>query len=225
MTLNVKSASFESYDGNQIIFKSSSKGNEDNDPRAKGLKVISGDGYTDNTGLGIYIAENGGNVDVHQIVSAINIKILVPKNVLISLKSHTQEETDSLKFKNMTNEIEVSADFNPVILDNVTGPMTIRTLYGAIDAKFSAAIKGPVSIASSYGAIDISLPTSAKASVSLSTSYGDILASADLNMEIEKNTADNMISYGKNVNGKINGGGTEFKLTSEYGKIYLRPRK
>jgi hypothetical protein len=34
-----------------------------------------------------------------------------------------------------------------------------------------------------------------------------------------------MVSYNNNnVNGKLNGGGTDFTLRSDYGKIYLRKK-
>lgn len=229
MTLNLKAVSIEGYNGNEIIFKSALKEKPEDDPRAAGLQVISGEGLTDNTGLGVNVTEKGGDINVSQVTTDATVKILVPKGLMISINSHTLDEADTLSFKNMSNEIEVSADYNTVELNNVTGPLSVRSLYGAVDAKFGNNIKGPVSVASAYGAVDITLPTDAKVTVSLSTSYGDILASAALKMDLEKTTvdakADKMVQYGKNINGKINGGGAEFKLKSEYGKIYLRPRK
>ncbi|WP_214072228.1 DUF4097 family beta strand repeat-containing protein [Mucilaginibacter sp. dw_454] len=224
ITLDVAEVTVEGYDGNEVVFKSALKEKE-KDPRAKGLRAISGDGYTDNTGLGISVTENGNNLEVHPVGNSAGLKIMVPKNIIVSSACHVVADAGKIEFKNMTNEIEVSADYNEVVLDNVTGPMTVRALYGEVKAKFNGIIKGPVSIASTYGAVDVTVPTETKADVKLSTSFGEILASADLKIVIEKNKADNMISYGKLVNGKINGGGTDFKLTSEYGKIYLRTGK
>jgi hypothetical protein len=225
LILNLAGIIVEGYNGNQIVFSSANKDTTAADPRAAGLQNISGDGYIDNTGLGLNVTENGTNIEVHQIANHGPVKVLVPKGILITSVSHGVDDTGKIEFKNMPNEIEIATDYNSIVLENVTGPMTVSTLYGGVDAKFSSPVKGPVSIASTYASVDVSLPLDTKANVKLSTSYGSMLASADLKIEIEKNSADNMISYGKVVNGKMNGGGAEFKLTSEYGKIYLRPRK
>jgi hypothetical protein len=226
MTLNLSSVTIEGYSGNQIIFSSLKK--ESKDPRAKGLRAINGSGYTDNTGLGISVTENGSTIEVNQVAYAdLAVKILVPKNVILSLVCHTMPNAGKIEFKNMENEIEISTDYNKVDLENVTGPVTVRALYGAVDAKFSEHIKGPISIASIYSIVDVAIPPDTKANVKLSSSHGEILAASGLNIVLEKNVVGDMVNYGNNniVNGKLNGGGADFKLTSEYGKIYLRKTK
>jgi hypothetical protein len=222
LTLNLKSATVEGYNGNEIVFKSQ-KSEADQDPRAKGLRAINGSGEVDNTGLGISVVESGGNVEVNQVASAnLDLEIMVPKGVVISFACHKISDAGTVVFKNMENEIEISTDYNSIKLENVTGPATVRALYGQVEAKFSDNIKGPISIVSVYSTVDVAIPQSTKANVRLSSSHGDILAAADLKIEMEKTPGNDMISYGGDVNGKLNGGGADFKLTSEYGKIYLR---
>jgi hypothetical protein len=225
MVLNLSAVTVEGYSGNEIIFSSGKKESE-MDPRAKGLRAINGSGFTDNTGLGISVIEKGTTIEVNQVASSdLSVKILVPKNVILSLVCHRMPNAGNIVFKNMENEIEISTDYNGVKLENVTGPVIVRALYGSVDARFSEHIKGPVSIASIYSTVDVAIPADTKANVKLSSSHGEIMASSDFKIELEKKPGDDMISYDGNVNGKLNGGGPDFKLTSEYGKIYLRKSK
>ena len=223
MTINLSAVTVEGYNGNEIVF-SSKKSESEMDPRAKGLRAINGSGFTDNTGLGISVVENGGTVEVNQVSSSPDVKILVPKGVIISFVCHNIS-AGKVNFKNMENEIEISTDYNSIELENISGPATVRALYGSVDARFSDNIKGPISIASIYSTVDVAIPAATKANVKLNSSHGEILASADFKIEMEKNGDSDMINYSNIVNGKLNGGGTEFKLTSEYGKIYLRKSK
>ena len=225
MTLNLSSVTVEGYNGNQIIFRSTKEESE-MDPRAKGLRVINGSGYTDNTGLGISVKDNGSTLEVNQVAyTDLAIKIMVPKNVILSLVCRSMVNAGTIRFLNLENEIEISTDYNKIELENITGPATVRALYGSVDATFSDHIKGPISIASIYSTVDVAIPVDTKANVKLSSSHGELLAASELKIEIEKNSEDDMVRYGSTVNGKLNGGGAEFKLVSEYGKVYLRKTK
>ncbi|MFT3934141.1 MAG: hypothetical protein QM726_11035 [Chitinophagaceae bacterium] len=225
LVLNLSRVEVEGYDGKEIIFSSTRSKEEEEDPRAKGLRAINGAGLVDNTGLGISVTENGTTAEVSQVLSDVYIKIRVPKGVIVSVAYHKVANSGTILCKNMENEIEISTDHNKIELQNVTGPVSVRALYGSVDAVFSPAVKGPVSIASIYSAVDVSVPGDIKANVNLSSQHGSILASADLKIEMEKNENSDMVSYGGAVNGKLNGGGAPFKLVADYGKIYLRKNK
>ncbi len=224
IVLNLPSVTVEGYNGNEVIF-SSERDKEDEDPRAKGLRAINGAGYNDNTGLGINVTKSGSTLEVNQVAGNPSVKILVPKGIVVSFECHRIMNAGKVIFKSIPNELEISTDYNHIELENVTGPVSVRALYGAVDAKFTEPIKGPVSIASIYSTVDVAIPVTTKVNVRLSCSHGTILASSDLKIIMEKNTNDNMISYGNVVNGKLNGGGPEFKLSAEFGKIYLRKSK
>jgi len=224
MTLDLSAVTIEGYDGNEVVF---SRGGKDtlSDLRAKGLKVLNGSGYTDNTGLGIDVIENGNTLEVHQVANlGVDVKILVPRNISLSLECHRMFNTGRFEIKNMNGEIAISADKNPVSLEDVTGPVMVRALYDPVSVKFSGAVKGPVAIASVYSNVEVYLPQNVKATIKMASSHGEILAAAELKIALEKNTPADLITYGNVVSGKINGGGEDFKLTSEYGKIYLRTR-
>jgi len=219
LIINLSSVTVEGHSGNEIIFSSENNPGQ-NDERAKGLRPISGSGFTDNTGVGISVTDKGTTVEVNQVNQKDRqVKILVPKGVTVSY-SFDKVQAGKAVFKNITNEIEISVQYNSVKLDNVTGPLTVKAIYGAVDAKFSENIKGPISIVSIYGHVDVAIPVTTKANLKLNTSHGEIFAASDFKIEMEKTSE--MVSYTNKVKGKLNGGGTDLSLTSDYSKIYLR---
>jgi hypothetical protein len=210
----------EGHSGNEIIF-SSRDGLREKDKRAEGLREINSLGLEDNTGLGINVADKDGVVTVRQLrkTNSPHIKILVPKGIIISL-SHESQYGGEIEFKNLENEIEVSVQYNSVTLDNVTGPLTVKTLYGHVEAVFSSNVKGPVSIISVYKYADVTLPVTTKANLRLSTSYGEIYVAPDFKIEVDQPGR----IGGNKVSGKINGGGLSVDISCNYGKIYLRKK-
>jgi predicted membrane protein len=170
--------------------------------------------------LGIHVANKGDVIQVFQLkpTHSPDIKVLVPKNVIISYKFDSQYGGD-VRFQKVTNEIEVSALYNSIKLDEVTGPLTIQTTYGSVTANFAAPIKDPVSIVSIYGFVDVTIPQATKADLKLSTSYGDIYVAPEFNLQVA--TRDGMAVYSDKISGKINGGGVSMDLDCNYGKIYL----
>ncbi|MBN8578029.1 MAG: hypothetical protein J0L66_13885 [Cytophagales bacterium] len=222
LELNIGRVTVEGHSGNEIIF-SSRDHRESKDERAQGLRAINSLGLEDNTGLGINVVQKGDVVEVNQLkkMNAPDIKVLVPKGVIVSF-SHQSQYGGKAAFKNVENEIEVSATYNNIELENVTGPLAIKTVYGHIEASLGGTIKGPVSIVSVYSYVDVAIPVITKANLKLTTSYGEILVAPEFNIEVEKQG--DWVKYSDRVSGKINGGGLGFDLRSDYGKIYLRKK-
>ncbi|HYI76856.1 MAG TPA: DUF4097 family beta strand repeat-containing protein [Chryseolinea sp.] len=218
LEINIGRVTVEGHNGNEIIFTSADV-KRDKDKRAEGLRSVNSLGLDDNTGLGINVTEKGEVVTVHQLkkTDAPDIKILVPKDVIVSFSYESQYGGEA-KFKNMTNEIEVDAQYNSVELENVTGPLTVKTIYGHVEAIMDAAMKGPIAIVSVYGYVDIAMPTTTKANIKMSTSYGEIFADPGFKIDIERQEDSDKIS------GKINGGGIPIDLACNYGKVYLRKK-
>jgi hypothetical protein len=214
----------EGHNGNEIIFSSlDNDRDEDEDNRSKGLRAINGSGLDDNTGLGINVADKGNVVEVYQLkkMNSPEIKILVPKGVIVSYEHSSQYGGDAV-FKNLENEIEISTHYNSVELENITGPVTAKVIYGHIEANFSQNVKGPLSLVSIYGYVDVTLPLATKANLKLATSYGEILVAPEYKIDIDKDGG--MVQYSDKVNGKINGGGMGIDIRSDYGKVYLRKK-
>jgi hypothetical protein len=222
LELNIGRVTVEGHSGNEIIF-SSRDNRESKDERAQGLRPINGMGLDDNTGLGINVTQKGDVVEVNQLkkMNAPDIKVLVPKGVIVSF-SHQSQYGGKATFKNMENEIEISATYNSIELENVTGPLAIKSVYGHIEASLGGNIKGPISIVSVYDYVDVALSPATKANLKLSTSYGEIFVGPEFNIEIEKQG--NWVQYSDKVSGKLNGGGLSIDIRADYGKIYLRKK-
>jgi hypothetical protein len=271
LNLNLSGAIVEGYDGKEIIFSLPTAKDQPVDERAKGLRVISGSGFVDNTGLGIDVSESGADVNVNAVNKKIDgtLTIKVPQNIKVTFINQSSIYQDDIVLKNLKNEIELSTSYNKIKLENNTGPMNIKSLYGSVDATFADAIKGPVSIVSVYGHVDVSLPASVKANVDLSTNYGKLYAADGLKIAIQKKeitekpenaegmtvaksssnnqvmvsglrsgtgnivTTINNVKVGRglaiyggksseDIKGKINGGGLDLILKSNYDNVYLR---
>lgn len=223
LNLHIGRVTVEGHTGNEIIFTSKDGRDKDEDNRAKGLRAINGSGLEDNTGLGINVTEKDGAVEVNQLkkMNSPDIKILVPKGVIVSF-DHESQYGGNAVFKNMENEIEVSCQYNSVELENVTGPLTVKAVYGGVDAVFNQNVKGPISIVSIYGHVDVALPAAIKANIKMSTSYGEIFVAPEFKIDVEKDG--DFVKYSDRVKGTINGGGMSIDFRSDYGKIYMRKK-
>jgi predicted membrane protein len=213
----------EGHTGNEIIF-STRNGRSDKDERAQGLRSVNSLGLEDNTGLGINVTDKGNVIEVSQLkkTNSPDIKILVPKRVIVSF-SHDSQYGGTARFKDLENEIEISAQYNSVELENVTGPLTVKSIYGHVEATFGSVIKDPISIVSVYGYVDVTLPQATKANLKLSTSYGEILVANEFKIEVEPSRS-GLREYSDKVTGTINGGGVNIDLSCNYGKVYLRKK-
>jgi hypothetical protein len=224
LEINLGRVTVEGHSGNEIIFTSKDfKG--DHDERAKGLTSVNSQGLTDNTGgLGINVQDKGNVVQVNPLkkTNHPDIKILVPKGMIISVR-HESQYGNEIKFRNIENEIEVATQYNSVELENVTGPLTVKTIYGHVEADFGTTIKDPVSIVSVYGYVDVTLPLATKANLKLNTSYGEIFVAPEFKLQIDAKSE--MREFSDRIAGTIGGGGPiNIDLSCNYGKVYLRKK-
>jgi hypothetical protein len=218
LELHLGKARIEGHNGSDIIFTLRDR-NGDKDPRAEGLASINSLGLKDNTGLGLNVSEKGDVVSVYNLKknNSPDVKILVPKGMIVSFEYESTMGAGTAEFANMENEIEVSVQYNSVELENVTGPLTIRTIYGHVEASLGTVVKDPISIVSVYGYADVTMPLTTKANVRMETSYGEILVDPAFKFDIDGHDGDR-------VSGKLNGGGVGINLSCEYGKVYLRKK-
>ncbi len=219
----VDRVSIEGTSGNEIIF-SSADGSREKDHRADGLQAVSSMGLEDNTGIGLAVQDKGTTYEVYQLkkMDGPRVKILVPKGVSIYY-DHSSPHGSDVTFKNVEGEIETSTVHNGVHLNNVTGPLNIKTVHGEIEADFSAGMKSPILLSSTHGLVDVTIPASLKVTMNMSTSWGEIFVDPAFKLEIEPKS--DWVKYGSNkVNGKINGGGLDLTLSSTHNNIYLRKK-
>lgn len=221
LILNISNAQIEGNSGNDIVFISE-KFDSKPDPNAKGLQQISSSGYKDNTGLGISVVEKGSTLEVNQVDHKVDLKILVPKNVVVSFVCHDVDDGNKIVCRNLENEISIEADYDDILLENISGPVNIKAKYGSITAVFGENIKGPVFLKSVHSNVDVAIPGDIKADLKLTSHHNTIMASSDLKIDLDNSGEKITANYGSSVGGKLNGGGTEFNLFSEYEKVYLR---
>lgn len=218
LELHLGRATIEGTNGNEIIF-SARDFEKERDPRSEGLAPINSLGLKDNTGLGLNVTKNGDVVSVYNVKknNSPDVRIQVPKGVIVSFE-HQGVNGGTATFRNMENEIEVSVQYNSVELENVSGPLAVRTIYGHVEATLTGSLKEPISIISVYGYADVTVPTATKADLKMETNYGEILVDPDLKIEFDRGSNDDRVS------GKLNGGGIDLDITSNYGKVYLRKK-
>ncbi len=212
----------EGYNGNEIIITTTDAENVTTPERAKGLKPIYPTG-TDNTGIGLYVEKNGNQVTVQcllPITKRGEYKIKVPDN--FSIKSNSGcERSNEISIANMKNEIEINNCFS-VNLKNVTGPLVISTISGDVDVVYSSvSTDKPVSISSVSGNIDVTLPEKTPLNLEMKTITGTVYS--DFDIAAEKNGMKQV--GGGTIKSTLNGGGTDFKVVSVSGNIYLRKGK
>ncbi len=216
----------KAYDGNEIKISAKINRNSEDSERTKGLKAINSLGLDDNTGLGVSAVKDGANFHVTQVGQCgcgdgEGYTIMIPRSMGVEY-SHSTYDGDLIRITDVTKEIVISANYTDVELDGVTGPMSIKTVYGDIEAKFDQLQQeSSVSLNSVYGLVDVALPNSSKANLSLRTPYGQIYTDFDIQVE----TKDGMREVSaKKVSGTINSGGVDMIIKSNYENIYLRKK-
>jgi len=233
LIMDVNKADIEGYNGADIIITGESTENKDDD-RRKGLLPISGSGLKDNTGMGLSVVKEGTEVKIEQISKKAHkgrFKIKVPNSVAIYYE-HRTHDGSGLNIKNVKSEIEITANFNDVRLEEVTGPMSIKTVHGDIDAIFSTVSqKNPITIRSTHGHVDVAIPQSTKADIKLSSSHGEMFTDFDIEMAATKTSkgasrkgCDECPNH-QRVTGNINGGGVLVELRTSHSNIYFRKKK
>lgn len=220
----VADVSIESYSGSEIILSANvevkSKGTNN---RAKGLKVLDSRGIEDNTGLGYSLTKSDGNLllstlgHAHCDCSPLTIKL--PKGIGLVIEDKTFRG-EVVWVKNFQDPIEMSLNSHNVHLENVTGPMAVKTLHGNVEAIFDKISQdGTISIVAVHSFVDVSLPATTKANLTLKTSHGEIYSDMDIDLDSKNSKS---ASMSKVISGTINGGGVNMTLNSNFNEVYLR---
>lgn len=220
---DVNELTIEGYDGTEVVFKYLD-GRHSKPDKAKGLRAINSLGMTDNSGIGLSVRPKDGNLEVASISknSEVHYRILVPKSVGIFYE-HNSNHGEELFLKNIQSEIEVTTRYNDIFLENVTGPMAIKSVHGDINADFSKLNQeGSISLHSVHGDIDASFPIDTKANFMLKSSHGEMYT--DLDLKIDADKADVKSRSSKNISGTLNGGGVDVSIKTSHSNIYLRKK-
>ncbi|MGV3547580.1 MAG: hypothetical protein ACO1N4_10995 [Pedobacter sp.] len=197
---NISNLKVEGYDGKEIIFSAAAKNNEKTeDPRAAGLSALSSSGF-DNTGIGISVTEKENTLVVSPIERDVKLTVKLPQGVALSIKTSGFSHRDStvIVLNNLKGEIDASTQYENFNLNNIAGPISLKTLYGNIEGKLMPSFKGPISLVSVYGFIDVTVPDQAKADLTVSSQYENLYAAKDLKLVMDENPV-RVSAEGRNV--------------------------
>ena len=222
--IEINNAEIEGYDGNELVISTEVKNKKD-EKRAEGLTAISGMGLKDNSGIGLSVVEKGNDIEIQQLGkrNSNKYKFKVPKNCKVFYQHSNTMGGKTISIKNISAEIEASVLHSNIYLENVTGPMTINSVHGKIEAIFAAVNQeSPISIINIHGLVDVTLPTNTKANLKLASHWGELLT--DMNIEFDKSDEE-LRSHSSKVTGKLNGGGVAIHLSSTHNNVYLRNKK
>lgn len=222
--LGVDEIKIEGYNGSEVVLKGEEKYREEDD-RSRGLKLINSKGLDDNTGMGISIQKDNGELVVQQLSNDYDcnssnemLTLMVPSSADIYIE-HSTHNGDVIVVEGVSGEIETSVNYNDIYLREVTGPMAVKSVYGDIIVEFSDMSRnGSISIHSVYGLVDASVPSNIKADVSLRTPYGSVYSNLDIDVDSKSGRSS------KDIIGTVNGGGVDFSLKASYDNVYLRTK-
>jgi predicted membrane protein len=222
LELNFAPDSIEGYDGKEIILKSWVE--KEDQELVDGLVLVNSNGVADNTGMGLRAEkkERGDYLSVSELdmYGVKGVKMMVPQSVKLILKYNSTYQNEKITLINLKSEIDVAVRFNPVVIKKISGPTTINSMYGKIDAFFEAEPTKPVSLISSYGDVSVNMPSTSKVDLNIKTTWGKIYIPQSLVGKLQKDA--NSKENKEQLKGSLNGGGNLFVLSSAWGKIYLR---
>lgn len=219
------SLSVTGYSGKEVMITIRQKQNQYKVQKKNGLTRIS------NNSFNLEVEEDDNLVIVksmpHGKATPINLDIKIPYNFDLKLRSVNNGNTT---VKGINGEMEVSNVNGSITLESISGTASADSSNGFIHVTFNK-IDGNTNMAFSSinQDVDISLPRNVQANIKAKTVGGEILTG--FNMVIDKNTVevDKKHSNGKYklgfqqwVKGKINGGGSEFIMSTVNGDIIIR---
>lgn len=186
LSLDLGKAMIQGYKGDEVIISMMVE-EKDTDERAAGLKGISGSGFFDNTDMGLHVSHKE-DISYVRLIKGSNqdsISVKVPDNLLLTVNDQGHiGGNGNILIRDMKGEVEVSTTLGNVRLENLTGPLTVRTVNGNIEAILNTTLRGPISLLSTVGFIDLALPLKAKANLQMSTAVGNLYASDEFDIEV-----------------------------------------
>jgi predicted membrane protein len=208
----------EGYDGDELTITGS--GHYEAPPvGSNGLRAIYAGG-TDNTRMGLVVTQASNNtIRVNSTPRADGRYVVrVPRRTDVSFAQNGWAGSDDLTLRNIAGRIEVSLNSGDLRLLNVSGAVVANTVSGDVKVQFSGVPDQPCAITSVSGDVDVSLPASAKVTLGMRSISGEIYTDFDLNL----GSGSMRHVGGQTVEGRANGGGTNFSLKSVSGDIFVR---
>jgi hypothetical protein len=200
------------YDGKVVTLDSNGapsrrKREEDREER-KGLHRI-------DIPNGFSLSEDANVVTIHGSAGGSpHLYLQVPFKTNLEIRCTNCSETQIF---DIAGDIDVNMTNGGIRLTNVSGSVLAHSLNSNIAASFDRAPRKPISLSTMNGGLDVTVPADTKSDLNLKTSNGKIYSDFDVRL-----AGGTLMQPGKGLNGTINGGGTEMRLNSFNGSIYLR---
>ncbi len=228
LLLKFDNVSIEGYSGKDVVITAKVEEQEEND-RAKGLRVVNGSGLSDNSGMGMNIQNIAGVTEISMVGMPLedSVHVRVPFDLSISVRGGRGGffNGGGIEIKDIKAEVEISSTMGDVKVINVTGPLNVKVAQGDVVAKFVQPVKGPISLIAAMGAVDVAFPVKFGANVDMKTSMGNIYAADEFQFEKPVEEPKNSYIMSNTVKGKMNGGGQDVILKTSMGDIYIRTQK
>lgn len=215
--------------GNALVIESDF--NLEKPERADGLNLLGSS--EDNTQLGINVFEKDGVVTIAGVTKKVQdytYTISVPEGMAINIDYHNPFANDDIEIDSYNGSVELKALTASIKISNCTGPFTVNTISGDIEATFSKLNQEhPTSLASVSGLVDVTLPENTKANIKLKNITGDVYNNLNLvntakNKENDRSNGLQSIGGTQKAEYTLNGGGQKLILNTISGNIYLRKK-
>lgn len=215
--------------GNAIVIESDF--DMEKPERAEGLSLLGA--KEDNTNLGLSITEENGVVSIEGITNKVkdySYTISIPQGIAVSLDYNSPFANSDIEVDSYKGSFEIKTLTANVKITNCTGPFTVNSTSGDIEAVFNSLNQSePTSLASVSGLIDVTVPADSKATFEISNITGNIYNNLDLKgqSKADKDSrADGLgaIKHSNDGSYTLNGGGQKVILKAISGNIYLRKK-
>jgi hypothetical protein len=220
------------YDGKDVIvqvFMDSTKDEDDDrDDDSRGMKRIGSTG-----GMDIRADEDNNTVRISS--SAQNklagLIIKVPQNTArIDVGSINDGD---VTVSDVSGKVEIHNVNGSITASGISGSVVANTVNGDVIVKFkSVDASAAMAFSNLNGKIDVTLPADTKANFKLKCERGDMFTDFDIDVDktrpkVETKNEDHFhqVKIDDWVLGKINGGGSQIEMQSQFGSIYIRKAK
>lgn len=221
------------YEGKEVIvqvFMDSTKGeeDEDRDEDSKGMKRIGSTG-----GMDVRADEDNNNVRIStsEQNKLIGLTIKVPQNTA-RIDVGTIND-GGVTVSDVSGKIEIHNVNGGITATGISGSVVANTVNGDVIVKFkSVDASAAMGFSNLNGKIDVTLPADTKADFKLKCQRGEMFTDFDIDVDktrpkVETKNEDHFhqIKIDDWVLGKINGGGPQLVMESQFGSIYIRKAK
>jgi DUF4097 and DUF4098 domain-containing protein YvlB len=160
-----------------------------------------------------------------------DLTVQTPANTSLNVKTLAGGQ---ITIEGITGEIEAQDLNGGVTIRNVSGSVVASSLNGAVTVTMASVKSGsPMSFTSLNGNIDVTLPASVAADFSMKTNHGDIFSDFDVKLKPSAKPVVEQADPKKGrfrvhndgaVVGSVNGGGPEYRFSTQNGNIYIRKK-